>query len=523
MKKLSHGANRTLLLTSVLAFGWVVFIWTYRFVPMEDYPLWLHAGQVFSRFIHGQAVSDFRLIYWPIPNSAFVGIVGLLDLFFRPEISGKIFLSACAVLFIVGAYALVGSLTTRRDSALFMLPMLYVLHRSVWAGELSFSFGLGLLLIAMALALRRASFSFLNVLCISVALFYSHAIPYFCWLIFLVLLAIFDSSRFPRLKTVLAVSPSLALFSLYLLHRETNHGSKISFGLGDVLRQTPRFWSLFSPLHFFDPFYASDPQWLKVAATVFNACTVAIVVALIVFWFWKLPARLRAENGPAKAALVAPLIFFFVFVIFPFKAFTGVFDFNYRFLLPAFILVLATLIPVVSFTPPFRTIAACAAALALSFQFYYTCRVSQEMAQIYATISQSNLGPDFRDIAHNEFEPRAPVATSETRILPVHEALAYFADYLRTERQWPDKMFSTSIVRSTATYPAVLDSVAERLPLPGAIVILGLQKQNRTLVHLFPGRYHITVDAQYLLILQADSGPGNQEPRSATVDNRAHR
>ena len=491
----------------LLTLAWIAYIWLYRFLPMMDYPLWLCAGKIFSQFLHGQHPASYRLDAWPIPNSAFVGLVGLLDLVFSPEVSGKIFLTACTVMYVLGAYLLTGSLAPDRHWALSILPMLFLFHRCVWAGELSFSFGLGFLLIAMAMALRARRESPLIILFVSIGLFYSHAIAYFCWLIFLGTLCIFDSSRFSRLRTTLAVIPSLLLLALYALRRDYPSGIKTDLGPMSALRETPRFWSLFSPLHFFDPFYATDPQWIKYAAVLFNSCVVALVGALIGLWLWKLPARIRNGNGSVKAVLLTALIFFVIFAVFPFQAFTGVFDFNYRFLLPAFVLVLASLAPVLHPHRAFSAGITSAAVLVLAFHLWYTARISKELVETYQVMSQANLDPGFRDITWNPFEPLAPIATTGERLLPVHEPLMYFAQYLRLDRDWLDRnprMFTTSFVRSTGSFSPLLGESKWRSPPPCAIVILGLQSQNRDVARLLPNEYRVSVEADYLLILQFD-------------------
>jgi hypothetical protein len=487
-----------------LTFGWIGFIWSYRFIPMEDYPLWLCAAKVFSQFMHGQTVTSYTLTPWPVPNSAFIGIVGLLDLLFPSEVSGKIFLTICTVLYALGSYLLVGSLTRRRDSALSILPMLFVFHRSVWAGELSFSFGMSLLLVAMAIALRTSRLSLPITLFISIGLFYSHAIPYFCWLIFLGALCIFDSTRFRRLKTLITVTPSLCLFGLYALHRDSPSQLNPDFGPMSALRETPRLWSLFSPLHFFGPFYVKDPHWVKTAALCFNVCCIALVAVLISVWLWKLPSRMRRESGQVKAVLAAASIYFVVFALFPFKAFTGVFDFNYRFLLPAFCLVLASLVPIFPTRRFHGADVACAALCVVIFYFAYIARVSSRLGEMHGVMTQADLGPGFWDITQNEFEPHAYDYGGNTgrRLLPVHDSLMYFADYVRLEHNWPSRMFTTSFLRSARSYPPLLGNSKWPSPAPCTIVIFGNQDQDRQIATQLPKTYFVAKESEYLLILK---------------------
>ena len=455
----------------------------------------------------------------PIPNSAFLGVTGLIDFWLPPEISGKIFLTLCVILYSLGAYLLVGSITLKRDSALFILPMLYVFHRMVLAGELSCSLGMGILLIAMAFALRAARPSFSAVCCLSIGLFFCHAVPYICWLILIFTLTVFDRARFPRLKTALAISPSFVLVALYVVHGGVPHDAASRHDLLCAFREIPRFWSLFSPLHFFSPYFINDPLWLKIAALVFNGCSIVTVFLLIGAWCWKLPVRLRDESASTKAALIAALIFLGLFVAFPFEAFTGVFDLNYRFLLPAFILILATLVPVWPEVRGSRVAVVFSVLLVVAFQFYYTARTNTATEKVYALIAQSNLDPEFRDITQGPFEPRAPVSETGSRfMLPVQEGFYTFAAYIRIEHLWPGPMFTTSFIVRNSNYPALLGNTDPHFAWPMEIVILGLQKQNREIVKALPDQYRVATDTEYVMILKAAQRP-DPSRRKRTLKN----
>ncbi|MGC9225514.1 MAG: hypothetical protein ACP5E2_16515, partial [Terracidiphilus sp.] len=275
-----------------------------------------------------------------------------------------------------------------------------------------------------------------------------------------------------------------------------------------AIHEIPRFWSLFSPLHFFSPIFINDPLWLKVAALVFNTCSVLTVLLIIGIWTWKLPGRLRNESPSTKAALITILIFLTLFIIFPLEVFTGVFDLNYRFLLPAFILILATLVPVLPEIRGLRVASALSVLLVVAFQFYYTARTNIATEKVYALMEQSNLSPDFRDITHGPFEPRAPVSETGSRfMLPVQEGFYTFAAYIRMENLWPGPMFATSFIVRDTSYPALLGNADPRFAWPTDIVILGTQKQNREIVKALPGRYRVAADTQYLMILKTNRKP----------------
>ena len=493
-----------------LAAGWIAFVWAFRFLPMENYASWLCASEVFTHALKGHTVAGFTLARWPVPNSAFVGLTGLLALLVPSSIAGKIYLSVSVALYCAGACFLLGSFTSKRDSALFMLPMLYVFHKGMWAGELSYSLGVGVFLLAAAYALRSRRPSLLAIAILSLVLFFCHAIPYICWAILLCALMVFDSARFPRVKTAIAFSPSLAHFVLYLAHRGVRHAAHAGLNIRGLLLQTPRSAaSLFSPLHFFAPFFDSDPRWLKLSALIFNACALLCVFALFAFWFWKMYLHFRSEQGAERAAQVAALAMLLFCAVFPFEALTGVSDFNYRFLLPAFLLIVAAVVPVLATGVIMRSATAAVVLAVLVFHFGYIARVSRLSAQIYAQMSQSHLNADFRDITGNDFEPLALSSVPKSKLLPVHDALFTFADYVRVEHQWPGQIFDTSFVLPTTAYPPLLRNTNPHTVWPRDIVLLGTQPLNRAMMQMLQPRYRVLSDTDYVLVLKASEDAGN--------------
>jgi len=498
--------------------GWIVFIWTYRFLPLQDYPAWIYAGQVLSQLIRHQAAPVYSVSIWPVPNAAFVASIGILDLLFDPETSGKIFLSVCVVLFVLGSYRLVGSMTPRRDSPLFLLPLLYVFHRSVLVGELSFSFGLGVLFFAMAYVFSRSNRLRCTDLWVvagfALLLFASHAIPYFCWLICLAMLAIFNSSKFRPIKILLGLSPSLLLMALYIVNRGYVPVRGSRWSLMATLRSKLTIVSVFSPLHFFDPFYASDPRPLKMLAIVFNLCTLATVILVVVAWLRRL--RSRAEGGIFQSAMGRAVLgivttFFAAFLFAPFDAVTGISDFNYRFLVPVLVLILASLASTSRPRLPEQArwvltlLAAAAATVVLFFQYVYVGSIAHKLRAVYDVISQAQLGPDFRDLVNTDLEYSPglmPANSSRSRILPVHSTLDYITYYVRTDQRVPSLLFPTSIIRSSLAYPPLLKSDRTLTAKPSAIVIPGRQAANRILAELLHDQYEAAPDTEWVLILR---------------------
>lgn len=506
----------------VVAAGWIALIWTYRFLPLQDYPAWIYTGQVFSQLIRNQAPPFYSIVHWPVPNATFVAFLGVSDLFFRPETSGKIFLTLCVMLYVFGSYRLVGSMTTRRDSPLFLLPLLYVFHRSILVGELAFSFGLAVLLLAMAYVFAVERPRLWAVAGFSLLIFSSHAIAFFCWLICLAVLAVLEPSKLRTPKLLLATSPSLLVMVWYALARAHSASASSGPSFLATLRMKLTIISVFSPLHFFDPFYSNDSKLLEWIAIVFNLFGLSVVGAIAATWLRRVCRQPKSyfPDARGRAAVAVVAMFFAAFLFAPFASLTGVPDANYRFVLPMFVLMLGSL--AASKSAPWASermrwvlglLAATAVACVLLFYFVDMGRISNQLQQVNDVISRADLNPDFRELTNTEVQDLAstkiqhmPLVPNSSwisaRILPIHAALDYFTYYFRTERQVRSLVFPTSIIRSSLVYTPLLDSNGAMTALPSAIVISGEQAANRANAGLIRGPYETAVDSEYVMILK---------------------
>ena len=76
----------------------LALIWSYRFLPIPDYPDWIFEGSIVTKLLRGQPLASYSFKHYPVPYSGTVAILGLLDLILAPEISGKLVLSLCVIL-----------------------------------------------------------------------------------------------------------------------------------------------------------------------------------------------------------------------------------------------------------------------------------------------------------------------------------------------------------------------------------------------------------------------------------------
>jgi len=229
------------------------------------------------------------------------------------------------------------------------------------------------------------------------------------------------------------------------------------------------------------------------------------------------------QNAAARAVLFAPLFFFAVFLLAPFKAAAGTGDLNERFLLPAFVLMLTSL---ASNRPrqahestrwAWTLLASGTAIVVLGFQFLYVGHAARELQKIFDVLAQAHLSSDFRDLAENEFEHLGRLAApgpSAARLLPMHESLGYFAEYLRLDRQNCIPIFSkpTSVIASSEAYHPLLNDAKKMTQFPGSIAIFGLQTRNRAIASLMTDRYETIADTGYVLILRRKAIAGSTSP-----------
>lgn len=106
----------------------LALIWSYRFLPLSDYPDWVFEGTVVAKLLRGKALASYSFKRYPVPYSGTVATLGLLDLILAPEISGKIVLSLSVILMALSSTYLLRSL--RRDVAnpLLLIPLLFLLN-----------------------------------------------------------------------------------------------------------------------------------------------------------------------------------------------------------------------------------------------------------------------------------------------------------------------------------------------------------------------------------------------------------
>jgi len=262
----------------------LILIWSHRFLPISDYPDWVFEGSIVAQLIHGKTLASYSFKHYPVPYSGTVALLGVLDLAFSPEVSGKIVLSLCVILLALSSTYLLSSLSNAADNPLLLIPLLFLLNTFFFWGELAYLFALSLFFFYCGYLFRRIyrsePINWWIVGGASIAMFFFHFLPY-AIAILVTLTLIFAESRTELLNPfVLSFAPSLGLTTWYAVKR-------ISLtGIGPVwMFWTPhqfagRWIAAFSPFPEFLPWLGIQAPWMKVCALL--NLVVAIALTLVV-------------------------------------------------------------------------------------------------------------------------------------------------------------------------------------------------------------------------------------------------
>ncbi len=286
------------------------FIWAYRFIPLADYPDWMYQGLLFSRVIRGEILQHYALKSYPVPYSIMTLTLGLLDLLLRPEVSGKIALTAGILFFAGSSVYLLKSLNPSERSPLLYIPLLFVFSAWFFAGELCYVIGLGFLFIFCGYLFRRlgdaGSISGWFVLLTSAGMFFSHAMPY---LTAGLIGAVFFLSR-PSMrlfsKFAAGFAPTIATLVWYVAGGSSKGNAGWVFWTPHLLAGT--FLKAFSPFQEFLPWLSISVPGMKAVALLdllVSAGVAALWVICAMVWW-----NGRRSATPVLAAAGACLIGF---------------------------------------------------------------------------------------------------------------------------------------------------------------------------------------------------------------------
>jgi hypothetical protein len=262
----------------------LVLIWGHRFLPISDYPDWVFEGSIVAELIHGNAPASYSFKHYPVPYSGTVALLGMLDLVFQPEISGKIVLSLSIVLLALSSTYLLRSLSDDTESPLLLIPLLFLLNTFFFWGELAYLFSLSVFFLYCGYLFRRfyrsKPINWWTIGGASIAMFFFHFLPY-ATAILVTLTLMFVESRTDLLNPfVVSVAPSVGLTIWYAVKRVSLRGIGAVWMFWTPHQFAGRWIAAFSPFPEFLPWLGIQAPGMKAFALL--NLVVAVALALVV-------------------------------------------------------------------------------------------------------------------------------------------------------------------------------------------------------------------------------------------------
>jgi hypothetical protein len=196
-----------------------VFVFAFRYIPLQDYPEWLYHGVLFQRLVTGGEVPEpYELAPYVPPNAVSTIAIGALALLFEPELAGKVFLFTSMALLYAGIIRFLRITLPAGNPMAAWIAFSFVFNNSLWLANLSFYAGLGLALYGAHLMLvRQWDRSVPLTMLLVTAAYLSHFFAW-CILLWIALISSLRSRDRARLRVLgAALLPSIVLLVHYLV------------------------------------------------------------------------------------------------------------------------------------------------------------------------------------------------------------------------------------------------------------------------------------------------------------------
>jgi hypothetical protein len=311
----------------------LALIWSHRFLPISDYPDWVFEGSIVAQLLHGNAPASYSFKHYPVPYSGTVALLGILDLVFPPEMSGKIVLSLCVILFALSTTYLLNSLRGDTHNPLILVPLLFLLNTFFFWGELFYLFGLSFFFLYSGYLFRRIyraePINWWLIGVASIAMFFFHALPYATAILVTLTLILVESRTDLIGPFVISFAPSIGLTIWYALERSSLKQLAPVWTFWTLHQLAGRWLGAFSPFPEFLPWLGIEAPSMKIFAML--NLIVAVALTLVVPLCTLSPIRLRTRYpGVLASAIVCG-----VAVIAAGYEFEGMISPGERFLYPA--------------------------------------------------------------------------------------------------------------------------------------------------------------------------------------------
>ena len=386
-----------------------------------------------------KAPATYAFKNYPVPNVAAEALIGPLDFVFSPEVSGKIALSLCVILFALSSLYMLTALRPDTGNPLLLVPLVFLLGTFFFWGEVNYIFGSSILFFYAGYLFRRIYGSEpINWWLVGTALVASFACHFLSYAtMLLVSLALFFAESRIALLGPFAVAsvPSFGLTIWYSIERLLLKLNGPVWEFWTPHQIAGRVIAAFSPFPEFLPWIGIHSPAMKVFALLNLLVTILLTLLVpLSVWLW---ARGRTKYGGVLACSVVCAI---AAVVFGYE-FAGMISPGERMLYPAVWIGLCWLIgtsipPRGSFLSRGLTIVMVSLlAVQIVFLQIYVGAVSNELAALYSRLRSAKSRAEFCAI----YEPYAqqsydqPHRTGLDVLLTNHASVPRLPYYLYLE------------------------------------------------------------------------------------------
>ena len=435
----------------------LALIWSYRFLPISDYPDVIFEGSVVAKLLRGLPLASYSFKHYPVPDSGIVALLGLLDLILTPEASGKIVLSLCVILLALSSTYLLRSLRRNADNPLLLIPLLFLLTTFFFWGELAYLFGLSILFLYCGYLFRRIYRSLpINwwlIAAASLAMFFFHFMPYATALLVTLTVILVESRTGLLGPFAISFAPSIATSIWYAVGRSSTKQTALDWTFWTPHQFAGRWLAALSPFPEFLP-------WLGVQAHSMKAFAILnLIVAIALTLVIPLCIRAWTNRSTNYPGVLASAVACGIAVIAAGYEFEGMVSPGERFIYPALWLGLCWLIAV---DLPTRNSATSRnltigliflLAVQIGFMLINVRAVSNDLASLYSKLQSSASRTEFCDIyeTYRQQSWDKPHRTGLDVLLTNHASAPRLPYYLYLEKQVEAPIFQTSILNYTGS------------------------------------------------------------------------
>jgi hypothetical protein len=487
------------------ALGSLVWIWSSRFVPLQDYPDWLHQARLMAAMLRGELPDAYAWAGAPAPNAICTLVIGALSLVLPIEVAGKLFLSAYAGGFLFAARRLLAH--GGAGNGLLLLPLALLFNHALLHGNINYALSLAVFCAASEYVLReRERVSALRLSIYALVLYACHAMTLCAWALLACVVAWQQRREHARAlpKVVLALSPALAL-GLFYTARVARESEIVAGASSLGLQQLGGFvaYKLGTLLQWFSPFAALHPLYEPLRAFMVPLLVLNIACTVVLCWVMGLSLQrsLRAREPIGVVALVLLV----AFALAP-RALGGLINPGERLLLPA-VLLLALAAPALKALRFAPQVLAALFTLQLCYLGAYGSLAAERLERMQVALDEHAAARPFAVITESHFDfgavPRPSAAPPAWKLLPRHHPFLHHAfTFTGDTRTAP--IFETGLFEYRGADRVLSSFVEIELgELPEVLLVVGDPKGSAVIAQRLGGRYVEAASGEGFVLLEA--------------------